>query len=359
MPMHGHSPPVERLQLHLPDQQMLVFDATDDIAAQMAQDSLARGTTLTAFFDACQRWPDILRDVIYPEAPKYLTWNKRNRRWGIRQRGGTIGRVYFAGPQAGERYYLRLLLYKVPCPTSFEHLRTVDGTVFPTYRAACIALGLLDDDSDLETCLEQAALMASGSGMRRLFVIILMESEPSDPERLWSNHWEALSDDLIPVLRDKYRRDPATGEERKSLALCMLRDLLDERGKKLDDFGLPAPSINFNTSAEGRVILEETSYDTTELARVGSTNLESANNEQRAIIQRILLAARQLTPTVFFLDGPGGCGKTFVENTVAAVLRGEGEVVLMVGSSGICAILLKGGRTGEFLKQYCQQELSH
>ena len=325
---------------------MVIFDTSNDVAAQMAQNDLARGTTLTAFFLACQQWPDLLRDITYPKAPKYLSWKRQQRRWDIRKRGNTIGRVYFAGPQAGERYYLRLLLYKVPCPTSFEQLRTVDGVEHPTFRAACIALGLLDDDSDLELCLQQAALIASGGALQRLFTIILMESKPSDPARLWQNHWEGLSDDLNPVLREKYRRDPPTVEERQSLALCLLRDLLDERGKKLSDFGLPDPAITFDTASDGRLILEETSYDRNELATGGQSNLQQANDEQRTIIERILLAVRQMTPTTFFLDGPGGCGKTFVENTVAAILRSEGKIVLMVGSSGICAILLKGGRTG-------------
>ena len=50
---------------------------------------------------------------------------------------------------------------------------------------------------------------------------------------------------------------------------------------------------------------------------------------------------------MFFLDGPGGCGKTFVENTLLAHLRADGIVALAVASSGIASILLAGGRTRE------------
>lgn len=51
------------------------------------------------------------------------------------------------------------------------------------------------------------------------------------------------------------------------------------------------------------------------------------------------------TGQLFFLDGPGGTGKTFVYNTVCHKIRSEGWIVLCVASSGIAALLLRGGRT--------------
>ena len=48
---------------------------------------------------------------------------------------------------------------------------------------------------------------------------------------------------------------------------------------------------------------------------------------------------------LFFLDGPGGTGKTFVESLLLAHVRAQGQVALAVASSGIASILLEGGRT--------------
>lgn len=48
---------------------------------------------------------------------------------------------------------------------------------------------------------------------------------------------------------------------------------------------------------------------------------------------------------VFFVDGPGGTGKTFLYNLLLAKVRSEGEIALAVASSGIAALLLDGGRT--------------
>jgi hypothetical protein len=50
-------------------------------------------------------------------------------------------------------------------------------------------------------------------------------------------------------------------------------------------------------------------------------------------------------PEVFFVDGPGGTGKTFLENLLLATVRAKGDIALAVASSGITSILLDGGRT--------------
>jgi ATP-dependent DNA helicase PIF1 len=55
------------------------------------------------------------------------------------------------------------------------------------------------------------------------------------------------------------------------------------------------------------------------------------------------------TPTesssLFFIDGPGGTGKTFTENLLLSYVRGHRNIALSVASSGIAALLLLNGRT--------------
>lgn len=48
---------------------------------------------------------------------------------------------------------------------------------------------------------------------------------------------------------------------------------------------------------------------------------------------------------MFFLNGPGGTGKTFVYNTVVHKVRSEGWIALCVASSGVASLLLHGGPT--------------
>jgi hypothetical protein len=62
------------------------------------------------------------RDLLYQEFPLQMTWDREERKWNRRKPGvgGTIGRIYFVGPNGGERFYLRMLLthirrYPVQC----------------------------------------------------------------------------------------------------------------------------------------------------------------------------------------------------------------------------------------------------
>ena len=48
---------------------------------------------------------------------------------------------------------------------------------------------------------------------------------------------------------------------------------------------------------------------------------------------------------MIFLDAPGGTGKTYLTNLLLAKVRSTGRVALAVGSSGIAATLLSGGKT--------------
>lgn len=49
---------------------------------------------------------------------------------------------------------------------------------------------------------------------------------------------------------------------------------------------------------------------------------------------------------MFFVDGPGGTGKTFLYNTLLTYVRSQpAKIAIAVASSGIAALLLNGGQT--------------
>ncbi|KAI9555035.1 hypothetical protein GHT06_020332 [Daphnia sinensis] len=52
-----------------------------------------------------------------------------------------------------------------------------------------------------------------------------------------------------------------------------------------------------------------------------------------------------LHPRQYFLDGPGGTGKTFLYNTLITVLQGQGKQVIAVAYTGIASTLLLDGTT--------------
>ena len=88
-----------------------------------------------------------------------MVWSKKKRAWKLRQRGFAIGRIYSVHPIAGDKFYQHLLLTIVHGPKSAIDLQTFDGTVYPTFKAACLAQGLLENDEEWSQCLQEAATM--------------------------------------------------------------------------------------------------------------------------------------------------------------------------------------------------------
>jgi hypothetical protein len=86
--------------------------------------------------------------------PLKFTWNKAKRIWSPRKdKHFCLGRMYYAHPSSGERFFLHLLLTAVKGATSFEHLHTVDDVVYGSFKEACFARGLLEDDREWIQCL--------------------------------------------------------------------------------------------------------------------------------------------------------------------------------------------------------------
>ena len=75
------------------------------------------------------------------------------------------------------------------------------------------------------------------------------------------------------------------------------------------------------------------------------SRLPRLNADQRTAFEHITASINGELGKVFFLNGHGGTGKMFVYNTICAKLRSEGKIILCVSSSGISALLIRGGRT--------------
>ena len=76
----------------------------------------------------------------------------------------------------GELFYLRSLLLSGP-GISWEDLRIVEGTLHPSFQAACIALGLFADKNEDQVCMrETVTTFRTPQQLRILFVHLLTNS---------------------------------------------------------------------------------------------------------------------------------------------------------------------------------------
>jgi hypothetical protein len=235
--MHSESPSVYRLPVHLENQQLIYYNADDDIDEVLGRETLKK-TPLTAWFEANQAYPEAC-NTAYQDFPKKWVYVKKTKKWKPRERGPpAIGRMYFASPAQGERFYLRLLLTTVTGATSFANLRTVNGLQCDTYKEACHTLGLLENDNEWIQCLTEAGQMQTGTSLRSLFAIILLSCHPTSPDVLWHQFKHKICDDLRRFLErtPRYLNRVFTDEQIYDYGLHLLDKILLESGKRLTDF---------------------------------------------------------------------------------------------------------------------------
>jgi hypothetical protein len=239
-----------------------------------------------------------------------------------------------------------LLCYKKG-PVSFDDLRTVDGTQYTRYKEAAAAAGLVDSDEESDKCLREASLFQMPRQLRFLFATLLVYCHPTDARKLWNTHLPAMAEDFMRAHQVTTQTDAVVFQVLKAVDQC-----LQSNSKQLSDFE-DLPQLHefagldiAQTSARNRLIQLETSYDPDQL----STSLEAVRKmtpEQKGIFDELInaVANPDIVDRVFFVDGPGGTGKSFLMETVLAKVRFGGGIALAVASSGIAAQLLTGGRT--------------
>ncbi|UYV82503.1 hypothetical protein LAZ67_21002595 [Cordylochernes scorpioides] len=323
--LHAHSHTICRLAVHLPNFQSVYF--VEGSEEQALENASRRRTTLTAWFQLnCVNVS--ARSLLYGDIPSAYVF--RQNQWSARVRGGAlcIGRMCSVNPKDSERYHLRLLLLHVAGAQSFEDLRTVDDIVCSTFKEAAQRRGLLADDSEWDACLAEAALFQMPCQLRQLFATILIYNNPTDPVSLWTKYKGYLSEDFSRATSD------AAAEQ---MTLRELEFQLRENRLSCHHYGLPAPLTPLLDSGEDHL-------DVNAELQIGTEMYRSLTPDQKSIVDTIV-DSLNVNPRCFFIDGPGGTGKTYVYNTLIHCVRAVGKIVIPLASTGIAATLLSGGQT--------------
>ena len=92
-------------------------------------------------------------------------------------------------------------------------------------------------------------------------------------------------------------------------------------------------------------LLQAEQYDADEMATLVNEQRAMFNPEQTAAFDAVLESVTNNQGYLFFIHTAGGCGKTFLCNTIAAKVRRRGQIALCVVLSEIAALLLDGERT--------------
>ncbi|GJX62161.1 DNA helicase [Tanacetum coccineum] len=132
----------------------------------------------------------------------------------------------------------------------------------PTYRDACEALGLLGDDKEWDTTLEDSAASASLKEIITLFAQILIYCDVTNLNKLWLKHWEAISHD-IPAKISKATGIPnyfVNTPELQGYILYELETILNGFGKSVMKFGLQLLPKHLLKDLKNKLLIEEKNY---------------------------------------------------------------------------------------------------
>ena len=265
-----------------------------------------------------------------------------------------IARIHTVHPNTGELfYYLRLLLHNHHCrgKKSFADLKLFDdGLIVPTFKEACVKLGLLLHDGEWHAALRDAAITCTGPQLRAMYVIILEFCTSEDPVALFNEHYMDMGDDFT------HKHPRATNDEVRAMVALDIERRLQEKEKSLHDFNIqaiaPANDVRLHVQemdAELQIgtlptlLREYAAYNHEQEQTYFARNYPLLQPTQKAFVDDAL----EGTSMAFFLDAIGGAGKTFCENIILSKIRGEGKIAIAVATSGIAATLLSGGRTAQ------------
>ncbi|RWS25337.1 uncharacterized protein B4U80_04936 [Leptotrombidium deliense] len=317
LPLHGRSHAVERLPVHLPGSNRVLFEEGQE------QEAVTKNcdTKLTAFFKL-NKMDENANSIRYEDIPSYYCWINASKQWQKRKNQTSIvSRITSVSSKAVELFHLKLLLRRSVGVKQFNDLKIVNNIQYETFREAAVAFGLVTSDSEMADVLREACSTLMPSQLRHFFVYMLLGCENIDGKELWIQFKNYISEDI--------------GENE---ALCSIGNILENENSSLSNYGLPAPELSQMMHVE-IVDLEYHRRKHSEMYRM-------LNNDQMTAYNHIHDAiVGKSSHRCFYIDGPGGSGKTFLYKCIIHLAIVKRKSIYTLAWTGIAAILLPFGKT--------------
>ncbi|GJT42283.1 DNA helicase [Tanacetum coccineum] len=252
-------------------------------ARQMSNMPGKKKTTLTEWYVYNNENTDG-RHLTYLDFPSEFVWYPNSKSWHRRvvKTKKSLGRLAYVHPNSGELFYFRMLLCHQKVCKSPTEVRTVNGHVLPTYRAACEALGLLGDKKEWDITLEESIVSASSAE------ISMKDDIP------------AKVSEAIGILNYHVNTPKLQG-----YILYELEAILNGFGKSVKDFGLPPPPERLLKDLRNKLLIEERNYKRDLLMQDATHFVPKLNHDQKEIYNLIINASKENRHELLFVYGHG------------------------------------------------------
>ena len=339
-------PSVQKLALHLPNEQSCVFPPDADLVEVLARNN---ETHLTAFFRLNQEDVEA-NNILYFNILKHYSWDQKNKCFKKRKnnlrknpsndtdaKSDCIGRipVISMNTHNEELYFLRLLLHNVPGPKSYEDLRTVEvdgqSIVCPDFHTAAVKLGLFEDNEEIIKSLKEAANYKFAKQFRSFFACIILFCMPADKEGLFQEFKVDLCEDYMKDAEKKGFILNEPTDDMVNKARLHLHEMFTAAGKDMaKDFKMVAPIIVVKEKTVAKILQEEIDNCSPELAEKAIEAYSMMNDEQQLVYNSIVSDVESHAGSLFVIDAPGGTGKTYVMKAILNNIRGSGNMIINV-----------------------------
>ena len=95
----------------------------------------------------------------------------------------------------------------------------------------------------------------------------------------------------------------------------------------------------------GQVYRREVNYDLEAQREISERCNWSMTSDQQSVFITFIQAVQNKQKGMFFFHASGGCGKTFLIQTILSTIRSERKTAIDTASSGLAATLLTSGKT--------------
>ncbi|XP_009589393.1 uncharacterized protein [Nicotiana tomentosiformis] len=184
--------------------------------------------------------------------------------------------------------------------------------------------------------MSEAACYQMPYSLRRLFATILVYCSHDNPRELWEQFEDLMSEDFKSLAN-------LGPKDIHLVVLNHINDILHSMGRDINEFNLISEMITSSKIAnEAKEVYFERNIIVSDEDLLLHRKL---NAEQKIACDIILQRVFSNKSGAFFIDGPGGSGKTFLYCALLATVRSTGFVALATTTSGVAASILSGGRT--------------
>ena len=184
--------------------------------------------------------------------------------------------------------------------------------MFLTYKETCLAMGLLEDDSEWIYSMGEISLCGSAKQLRSTFAVILQYCRPTEPRKIFEQFLDSMKEDFIfqHTKENNCPSESIDGDKMLNLVLLALDEELSQMGASLADFkDMPQPVPLSEEEKEARVITEEL-YEHSRQNNFVQTWMPLLNSAQSLFCEEIYSAVHCSTDSecqkVHILNSPGG-----------------------------------------------------